>query len=289
MPYLSDAQRKFMHAKHPKIAKEWDAHTPEGADLPEHVPHNKKAFLEGFVEKCLDLNIDPINLVKTARVSDEQALEAALLMGGLGAGLGGGFTALDKYMGPSPDQKFKIGKRTIKIKGEEAPTWGDVATNALLSGGISGAGTYALNKLGELTKKAFIPLPSPSYISRSMDTSALLKEELESMSKKQRQNVEAIDSARMWRALKGMGIGGLLGAGVGAGIGSQGSDFDTLFGTAAGGVLGSIPGGLYGGFSFDPKNVKEVNPKGQKHWDQYNKYREFLTEQQGSPIGGAIF
>jgi hypothetical protein len=25
MPYKSDAQRKFMHAQHPKIAKKWDA------------------------------------------------------------------------------------------------------------------------------------------------------------------------------------------------------------------------------------------------------------------------
>ncbi len=24
MPYASDKQRKFMHAKHPKIAKRWD-------------------------------------------------------------------------------------------------------------------------------------------------------------------------------------------------------------------------------------------------------------------------
>lgn len=25
MPYASDKQRKFMHAKHPEIAKRWDA------------------------------------------------------------------------------------------------------------------------------------------------------------------------------------------------------------------------------------------------------------------------
>lgn len=25
MPYRSDKQRKFMHAKHPEIAKKWDA------------------------------------------------------------------------------------------------------------------------------------------------------------------------------------------------------------------------------------------------------------------------
>jgi len=37
MPYKSDAQRRFMHAQHPAIAKRWDAHTPKGKDLPERV------------------------------------------------------------------------------------------------------------------------------------------------------------------------------------------------------------------------------------------------------------
>lgn len=36
MPFKSDAQRKFMYARHPGIAKRWQKHTPEG-DLPEHV------------------------------------------------------------------------------------------------------------------------------------------------------------------------------------------------------------------------------------------------------------
>jgi len=27
MPYASDKQRKFMHARHPKIAKKWDKET----------------------------------------------------------------------------------------------------------------------------------------------------------------------------------------------------------------------------------------------------------------------
>ena len=36
MPYKSEAQRKFMHAKHPEIAKRWDEHTADGT-LPERV------------------------------------------------------------------------------------------------------------------------------------------------------------------------------------------------------------------------------------------------------------
>lgn len=35
MPYKSDRQRRFMHAKHPGIAKRWDKETPKGAKLPE--------------------------------------------------------------------------------------------------------------------------------------------------------------------------------------------------------------------------------------------------------------
>lgn len=41
MPFKSDAQRRFMYAKHPRIAARWEAHTPKGKDLPEHV---KKAI-----------------------------------------------------------------------------------------------------------------------------------------------------------------------------------------------------------------------------------------------------
>lgn len=41
-PYKSDAQRKFMHAKHPKIAARWDKEYPNQKDLPEHVKKKKK-------------------------------------------------------------------------------------------------------------------------------------------------------------------------------------------------------------------------------------------------------
>lgn len=42
MPFKSDAQRRFMYAKHPRIAKRWQKETPKGKDLPEKV---KKAGL----------------------------------------------------------------------------------------------------------------------------------------------------------------------------------------------------------------------------------------------------
>ena len=37
MPFKSTAQRGFMFAKHPDIAKRFAAETPKGAKLPEHV------------------------------------------------------------------------------------------------------------------------------------------------------------------------------------------------------------------------------------------------------------
>lgn len=35
MPFKSKAQRRFMYAKHPKLAKEFEAATPKGKKLPE--------------------------------------------------------------------------------------------------------------------------------------------------------------------------------------------------------------------------------------------------------------
>lgn len=43
MPYVSKAQQRFMHARHPKIAKRWDAHTPSFASLPERAVGSKKS------------------------------------------------------------------------------------------------------------------------------------------------------------------------------------------------------------------------------------------------------
>jgi hypothetical protein len=36
MPMRSKAQRAYLHAKHPEIAKRFEAETPKNAKLPEH-------------------------------------------------------------------------------------------------------------------------------------------------------------------------------------------------------------------------------------------------------------
>ena len=37
MPFKSQAQRAFMYSQHPKLAKEFEEHTPKGKKLPKHV------------------------------------------------------------------------------------------------------------------------------------------------------------------------------------------------------------------------------------------------------------
>ena len=42
MPFVSEAQRKWMYANKPKVAKEWEAHTPTGKTLPERVKKTRR-------------------------------------------------------------------------------------------------------------------------------------------------------------------------------------------------------------------------------------------------------
>ena len=41
MPFKSQAQRGFLFANNPKVAKEFAAHTPKGAKLPKRVTKKK--------------------------------------------------------------------------------------------------------------------------------------------------------------------------------------------------------------------------------------------------------
>jgi hypothetical protein len=45
MPFKSEAQRRFMWAKHPRMAREFQDATPKNADLPEHMK-SMKATIE---------------------------------------------------------------------------------------------------------------------------------------------------------------------------------------------------------------------------------------------------
>ena len=41
MPFKSEAQRSFMYANHPEIAKRWSSETKSESDLPERVQSNQ--------------------------------------------------------------------------------------------------------------------------------------------------------------------------------------------------------------------------------------------------------
>ena len=41
MPFKSQQQRKFMYAKHPEMAKEWEDKTPKGKKLPKKLTKKK--------------------------------------------------------------------------------------------------------------------------------------------------------------------------------------------------------------------------------------------------------
>jgi hypothetical protein len=44
VPFVSKAQRGYLFARHPEVAKEFAAATPKGAKLPEHV-RSKSALI----------------------------------------------------------------------------------------------------------------------------------------------------------------------------------------------------------------------------------------------------
>jgi hypothetical protein len=50
MPFKSQAQRNFMHANHPSIAKRFEAETPKGRKLPPH-KDGKGALAQLFEKK----------------------------------------------------------------------------------------------------------------------------------------------------------------------------------------------------------------------------------------------
>ncbi len=61
MPMRSKAQRKFLWAKHPAIARRFEDHTPEGTKLPEHLKKSAEAL-----RAKLAVQLQPTTLVPGA-------------------------------------------------------------------------------------------------------------------------------------------------------------------------------------------------------------------------------
>lgn len=72
MPFKSEAQRKWMWANKPKMAKGWEKHTPDNADLPEHV---KKAMIQCFTK--IAIRLKKLKPVPMAVIQQQEALQAA--------------------------------------------------------------------------------------------------------------------------------------------------------------------------------------------------------------------
>jgi hypothetical protein len=53
MPYRSQAQRRFMHARHPGIAHRWDKEYPNQKGLPERAPKRKRDRRQRLVEQFM--------------------------------------------------------------------------------------------------------------------------------------------------------------------------------------------------------------------------------------------
>ena len=79
MPFKSQAQRRFMYANYPKIAKRWSKHTPKDKKLPEHVNESIEVgpnlqFIKG---KTLEVNNNKISL--SYKVKSQKAVELKVI------------------------------------------------------------------------------------------------------------------------------------------------------------------------------------------------------------------
>ena len=70
MPIKSKAQRRYLWAKHPKIAREFENKTPEGAKLPEHVKESSMNLTEFYKEAKRERRMGGKKVEKTASLSD---------------------------------------------------------------------------------------------------------------------------------------------------------------------------------------------------------------------------
>jgi len=119
MPMKSQAQRAYLHIHHPEIAARWEAHTPKGKKLPEHV---KKAVDELAAQ--IKHHDDPDSMYRADQLakgievekehSDSVPVRKAISKGHL-AEFGNYYTALDNM-----EEKLKEGKTAAYALGVNA-------------------------------------------------------------------------------------------------------------------------------------------------------------------------
>ena len=79
MPFESQAQRRWMYANEPEIAKKWSEHTPKGKKLPEYVKQKEahmtteQAYINGFVKRANEHGFTDNEAVKILKQASPQS------------------------------------------------------------------------------------------------------------------------------------------------------------------------------------------------------------------------
>lgn len=60
MPFVSQAQRAWMHANKPKMAKKWEKHTPKGKKLPKRKKKKKKYKKKKTLKNNFEIQLDHV-------------------------------------------------------------------------------------------------------------------------------------------------------------------------------------------------------------------------------------
>lgn len=106
MPFQSEAQRRFLWAKHPEVAKEWAEHTPKGTKLPYHKKRRKIAAEATAPAKSTWLDVllpillgGGIGAGYGAIASPGKSMSRGALIGGLGGlSAGGAFSGINSFL-----------------------------------------------------------------------------------------------------------------------------------------------------------------------------------------------
>lgn len=106
MPFKSQAQRRWMYATHPEMAKKWSAHTPKGKKLPQHV----EAFDLGDEAGRLEIERKP---APGGRFTSYGHME----------GLGDGHGDAGPVWGEIPDQPHEVQAEQMGIGNDEIPSY----------------------------------------------------------------------------------------------------------------------------------------------------------------------
>jgi hypothetical protein len=126
MPFESDAQRRWMYANEPAMARRWQEHTPKGKDLPERVNKKKKKKKRSkSAASETELAVDRHAITKGA--ADMDSLIAQL---GREAALAG--SGMDKQAGPWdwPGQAARWGKGLLMGTSPSVKSVGEIPVSA---------------------------------------------------------------------------------------------------------------------------------------------------------------